>query len=436
MKEKIFNNFSLKILSAICAVVLWAVIVNIYDPNTGITMSNIPVQLINTEALTDNDYSYEVVDGGKISVYVSGPKSVVTDIKNSDIVATADLSQISTFADYVDIDVKVVKDGVVLNNLEVTPKTTAVKLNIENRVTQNIDLSLETTGELAEGYVITDQSISPNSIKLTGPSSSISKVVQAKAIYNISNASDNISDKANIILYDAEGNVISDPKLTLSKDYADYSAVVSPSKQVPVRFNYSGPLADGYYVTGVDIAPEQVTIAGNRDVLDKISELVIPSSALDLENVTSTKSYRIWLSDYKPEGITIVSDTYVTITVNVSNANIRELEVKPSDISMNGTAQGLTAKMVSTDTFKIRISGTKDVTDPLSTASLKPSVNLDKLGEGDHDVSVSFTLPNGCTLAGTYIVRVNLSTNQTQPASTQPQTQAVSPDSSTQQNNG
>lgn len=436
MKEKIFNNFSLKILSAICAVVLWAVIVNIYDPNTGITMSNIPVQLINTEALTDNDYSYEVVDGGKISVYVSGPKSVVTDIKNSDIVATADLSQISTFADYVDIDVKVVKDGVVLNNLEVTPKTTAVKLNIENRVTQNIDLSLETTGELAEGYVITDQSISPNSIKLTGPSSSISKVVQAKAIYNISNASDNISDKANIILYDAEGNVISDPKLTLSKDYADYSAVVSPSKQVPVRFNYSGPLADGYYVTGVDIAPEQVTIAGNRDVLDKISELVIPSSALDLENVTSTKSYRIWLSDYKPEGITIVSDTYVTITVNVSNANIRELEVKPSDISMNGTAQGLTAKMVSTDTFKIRISGTKDVTDPLSTASLKPSVNLDKLGEGDHDVSVSFTLPNGCTLAGTYTVRVNLSTNQTQPASTQPQTQAVSPDSSTQQNNG
>lgn len=436
MKEKIFNNFSLKILSAICAVVLWAVIVNIYDPNTGITMSNIPVQLINTEALTDNDYSYEVVDGGKISVYVSGPKSVVTDIKNSDIVATADLSQISTFADYVDIDVKVVKDGVVLNNLEVTPKTTAVKLNIENRVTQNIDLSLETTGELAEGYVITDQSISPNSIKLTGPSSSISKVVQAKAIYNISNASDNISDKANIILYDAEGNVISDPKLTLSKDYADYSAVVSPSKQAPVRFNYSGPLADGYYVTGVDIAPEQVTIAGNRDVLDKISELVIPSSALDLENVTSTKSYRIWLSDYKPEGITIVSDTYVTITVNVSNANIRELEVKPSDISMNGTAQGLTAKMVSTDTFKIRISGTKDVTDPLSTASLKPSVNLDKLGEGDHDVSVSFTLPNGCTLAGTYTVRVNLSTNQTQPASTQPQTQAVSPDSSTQQNNG
>ena len=53
----------------------------------------ITVQLINTQSLTDKDYSYEVVDGGKISVTVSGPKSVVTDLKTSDISATADLSK-------------------------------------------------------------------------------------------------------------------------------------------------------------------------------------------------------------------------------------------------------------------------------------------------------------------------------------------------------
>ena len=111
MKEKIFNNFSLKILSVLCAIVLWAVIVNIYDPTTSVTISNVNVELINAQSLTDKDYTYEVVDGSKISVYLSGPKSVITDIKSSDIVATADLSKISAFADYVDIDVKVVKDG-------------------------------------------------------------------------------------------------------------------------------------------------------------------------------------------------------------------------------------------------------------------------------------------------------------------------------------
>ena len=68
MKEKIFNNLSLKIVSAVFAVILWTVIVNIYDPNTSYTFSNITVQLTNTESLTEKDYTFEVVDGGKISV--------------------------------------------------------------------------------------------------------------------------------------------------------------------------------------------------------------------------------------------------------------------------------------------------------------------------------------------------------------------------------
>lgn len=55
MKEKIFNNFSLKILSVLCAIVLWAVIVNIYDPTTSVTISNVNVELINAQSLTDKD---------------------------------------------------------------------------------------------------------------------------------------------------------------------------------------------------------------------------------------------------------------------------------------------------------------------------------------------------------------------------------------------
>ena len=97
MKEKIFKNFSLKILSIICAILLWGIIVNIYDPNTGVTISNVSVQLINTDSLTDKDYTYEVVDGSKISVYVSGPKSIIADIKASDIIATARLKRMASF---------------------------------------------------------------------------------------------------------------------------------------------------------------------------------------------------------------------------------------------------------------------------------------------------------------------------------------------------
>ena len=74
------------------------------------------------------------MDGSKISVYLSGPKSVITDIKSSDIVATADLSKISAFADYVDIDVKVVKDGKEVTGIEVTPRSLILRTGLQRNI--------------------------------------------------------------------------------------------------------------------------------------------------------------------------------------------------------------------------------------------------------------------------------------------------------------
>ena len=168
MKEKIFKNFSLKILSAVGALVLWTVIVNIYDPTTSVTISNVAVELQNTESLTDNDYTYEVVDGSRINVYIRGPKSIITELKSSDIVATADLSKITAFADYVDINVKVVKDGRELNNVEVIPRTTAVRLQIENRLTKEFTVKYDTDGNPEDGCIISNVSIFPDVAKVTG----------------------------------------------------------------------------------------------------------------------------------------------------------------------------------------------------------------------------------------------------------------------------
>ena len=208
MKEKIFKNFSLKLLSAVFAVVLWTVIVNIYDPNTSYTFSNITVQLINTQSLTDKDYSYEVVDGGKISVTVSGPKSVVTDLKTSDISATADLSKVTAFTDYVDIQVQVIKDGQVLNNVEAVPRTSALKLSIENRDTKTLSLDVNTTGSTASGYTVASTSSSPTYIKVTGPTSLLESVAALSVNIDVSGAKEDISTSADVKMLDEDGNEI------------------------------------------------------------------------------------------------------------------------------------------------------------------------------------------------------------------------------------
>ena len=48
---KDIKNLSLKILSVVFAVVLWTIIVNIYDPTTSYTFSNVSVSLLTQKVL-------------------------------------------------------------------------------------------------------------------------------------------------------------------------------------------------------------------------------------------------------------------------------------------------------------------------------------------------------------------------------------------------
>lgn len=408
MKEKIFKNFSLKMLSALCAIVLWTVIVNIYDPNTGITISNVSVQLLNTESLTDKDYSYEVVDGSKISVYISGPKSVITDIKASDIVATADLSEITAFADYVDIEVKVVKDGKTLTNIEVTPRTTAVKLSIENRVTQQFDVNMEVNGTVADGYVITKQTISPSTIKITGPSTTVSTISQVKAMCDVSDAKSDVQSAASIVLYDSDGNVIDDPKLELSISEVEYNAKIKKSKSVAIKYSVSGQPADGYVVYATECSPEQIIISGEESALDRIEEITIPSDEISVDGLKTDKTIRLWAADYIPADVQVVSDNIITVTVKISDVNSKDYSISTNNITINGLASGLQAEIVNQSTLAFRISGAKETLEGVQSSDIKAYVNTAGLAVGEHTVPVQFELPQGCTLAGTYSVTVNI----------------------------
>ncbi len=419
MKEKIFNNFSLKILSALFAVVLWMIIVNIYDPNTGFTISNVNVQLINTESLTDKNYTFEIVDGSKISVYVSGPKSVITDIKSSDIVATADLSQITAFADYVDIDVKVIKDGRVLNNVEVTPKTTAVRLDIENRVTKDFTVNAGMTGSVAAGYAVIGHGISQTTVKVTGAASLIEKIDEVRAVCDISGASGDVVTEVPLLLYDEEGNALDSSGLEMAKDTVTFQVYVRNSKTVPIRCEgTSGTPAYGYEVQAVELSMQEVTLAGDSTVLDNIAEVVIPADILDVESVSADKTVNVNIQEYVPEGVYVVSNGNVDAVIRMGTLGKREIAVNTGSIRIEGLSEGFTAQVISPAALRIQLTGSREVINSLTAGSLSLRISLDSLTEGVHTVAVEVSVPAGCTLTGSYEVQVQIEAEQTEPEQT------------------
>ncbi len=406
MKEKLLNNLSLKILSAVCAIIIWIIIVNVYDPSTSVTVSGVEVQLVNTESLTEKEYAYEVVDGSKISVYISGPRSIVTDIKAKDIVATADLSNVTVFSDYVDIDVKVVKDGVSASSIEIAPKTTAIRLKIENRVTKTFNIDTELVGTPADGYVIGGQQISPSSVKVTGTSSVVDSISSVKVSYDVSGATMNISDAAPIKIYDSQGTEIVDDRIELSKTAVDIKVNVLMTKTVPVTYKTKGTPADGYGVSGIDQAVTEAVIAGTEDALRDVNSIDVPDSAIDVSGLNADKIFHVRLSSYLPGNITVMSEGVVNVTVRIYPVSEREISVPVTGIVLSNLPQGYNISFGDVTAVNITVKGEQSVLTALTVTGIIPTIDLSGIKEGDNTLRLKVTLPANCTLKQNYTVNV------------------------------
>ena len=90
------NNLSLKILAFLAAVIMWFLVVNIDDPVTDQTFSDIPVTVINDNIVTDANRTYQIVDGTQeVDVTVTAKRSELSRISADDIQAVADMKELS-----------------------------------------------------------------------------------------------------------------------------------------------------------------------------------------------------------------------------------------------------------------------------------------------------------------------------------------------------
>lgn len=419
MKEKLFNNLSLKILSVLCAIILWAIIVNIYDPTTGVTISNVNVELINTGSLTANNYTYEVVEGSKISVYISGPKSIITDIKSSDIVATADLSKISAFASYVDIQVKIVKDGREIDNIEVTPRTTAVKLEIENRVTKEFDIKPVEVGVVNDGYVVTELNCYPNTLRVTGPSSLVESINSVEAQCDLNGLYADYSATATIVLLDANGNAIENDALVLSRTEVEYKVKVSLKKTVKVKCSGTiGEVRQGYVFRGLELSLEEVTILGETQAVNQIQEILIPASELNINGCSSNKVFAIQLSKFVDSAISFEGDSIVEVTALVTAENSKDIPINVKDIQFNNVQDGYKVSVQDKNEFFISVVSDYNSLELITSKDIAASIDMASLTEGVHTVIVNFTLPQGYRVSGLYRIRVLVEKNENETTTT------------------
>ena len=425
MKNKLTRNIGLKIASIFFAIILWMVVTSVNNPISTKVFDNIPVELLNTELITESGQVYEVLDNTDIisRVTIRAPRSVLNDIKEENIIATADVSELSSLDT---ISIKLTtniddKDKVT----SITGSNDTIKLGIENNRSKALALKATTSGTVQDGYLVGDITTDQNLVRITGPQSIVDQIVKASVDVNITGMTSDIVTNADIIFYDADDNVVADTSnITQNIKSVGVKVSIWQTIDVPVHYNVTGEAASGYRATGeVDGNGAVVRIAGKSSVLKNITAIEIPAEAAALDISDQTEDYvaEIDIRQYLPDGTFLAdtADAVKTVTVYIAPEVSKKLEIREERIRITNLPEGYNASISGLEeSFTIEVIGlSRDVSGlqannifgTVDIAEWMRSQGMEEPVPGYYTVEVDFGLSDDVSLRTPVEVTLHIS---------------------------
>ena len=415
------KNMGLKLGSVFLAVVLWLVVTSVNDPTEAHSYNNIPVKLLNVELITDSGQVYEVLEGSDMisRVLIRAPRSVHKELKEENIIATADVRELSSLDT---ISIKLTTNLYASKISSITGSTDTVKLNIEDKRSKALTLRATTSGKVEDGYLIGEVTTDQNLVRISGPQSVIDQVVRASADVNVSGMTSDIVTNAEIKLYDAEDNEVSNANITQNVKSVGVKVSILQKASVPVNFSISGEPAPGFRATGeIEGNGGMIVIAGKSNVIRGVTNVEIPAEVLDITDQTEDYTAEIDIRQYLPDNLYLANseDAVKTVTVRIEPEVSKKLEIREEKVRVINVPEGYNAAIAGLEeSFVIEAIGLSRDVAGLQAGSISGVIDIQKWmqqegmempEEGYYTVNVDFGLPSGVALLEPVKVSLHIS---------------------------
>ena len=386
--KRITNNFGLKILAAVIAIVFWLIIVKVEDPEKTITFT-VQAEMISPEYLEEQGLTYEVLDDSDyITFAVTGQRSIVTRLNASDFVVTADLSNIENNSQ-VPITISAKRYG---NQISITKRVQYVEVFVENIVTEKISVEVESVGDTAEGFQVSDLQANIKEVTVTGPESVVKTIDRAVAWVEVGSMQADSVTRTELVLYDAENNIINTSRLTMDHKTVSVFIGIMEQKEVPVEYEVNGTPAAGYQLVSVTGDVDTVIIVGKSQDIGQVEKILISGSEMDISGITRTMEKKIRIADYLPEGVTLGEDQpkEANVTVSLESEGVRTFEIPTENIQIQNIPVGYSVTP-DQDVVTVSLKGYPSDLSDISERSLQGTADASGLTEGSHTITVKIS---------------------------------------------
>ena len=403
----ITNNFGLKILAVIFAGVLWLAVVNIDDPVTTRSFTT-TVSVENGDYLTGIGKYYEIINNSNtITFKVSGKRSYLERMGNSDFRATADLKMIENL-NRVPVEITPQRYG---GYVTVASKLYYLDLDVEDLVSKPFVISVQTDGKPSKQHALGETSVSPSLLRVSGPASVVDTIDKAVAAVNVEEMSQDLTDSVIPILYNKDGNEVDTKDLTFNIQNVMVSVRILDTKDVTLNFQTAGTLHEGYEYVGIEYEPQTVSVKGASAVLNTVNSITIPEEVLDLTDATGNIEKEVDISAYLPEGVSLTKSNQakISVTVKIEKHERRKFELPTANITVGNLGSRYAAEFL-TDTVAVELEGLASELDTLDASTLTGSIDVSGMTEGEHTVNLEVNLDSKFKLVKNATVTVDIVT--------------------------
>ena len=406
------NNLGLKFAALLFSILLWWSVVNIDDP---IDKRNFvtDVELINTDIITNQGKSFQIVKSQTITVTVKARRKVLESIKTSDIEVIADFTEYDETTELVPIRVKV--NGYESRCEEVSANPKNLQLKTEDIVQKTFPVHTVRTGEVRNGYVVASMTPDPQYIDVSGPGSVVNQISKVVAKVDVLGLSKTSVLAADLIYYDYADNVLDKTALTTEYDKVGVGVTVEVwrTKTLDLKFDTSEiNVAKGYVFDRIEVEPQSIKVAGSDNIIIPMDKIEISAEALKTEELNANQQVVVDVAKYLPEGIILADQdaSSVVVTIIVEKTGIKTISIPTRSIKVDNVSEEFEITYDGVQDVELKFEGANDALQSLTADMIEASIDLDKFtAEGTYDIPVHVKeLQNQCKYLGGATVQITL----------------------------
>ncbi|MCL1895567.1 MAG: CdaR family protein [Clostridiales bacterium] len=305
------------LISIVCAIALWAYITTVVNPETERTISSIPVELVNIDALNDRGFTVDEGTAYLVDIAVRGARSEVAKLTASDFRATADMTGYRKGANAVPVNITLP------NEIELTQvRPESIPVTVVDLITVFKPVRLEFEESFPRGQEPGFIEIIPDEMEVSGVTDLVDSVDYIRALVKTGELTEEISTfRVDVYAIDKDGQPVYN--ISLSQPSVEITGALCTTKVVPLRIETIGEPREDIEITDMYI-PSYIIVRGVKEVIEGLEE--VECRPVDLTDIIFTEEIPVEPISL-PSGVEVADGSRtLAVRVEVQGIATREFE--------------------------------------------------------------------------------------------------------------